>query len=456
MNTPASNKRYACDRCRDQKLRCPRTDQNTSEPCARCQRAGAICVTSSTRPLGRPRNARSSRNLHLDPSARIRRPSPATTTTSRAVTKASDAATSSLPSVAPSPSSISTPPTPWPGSTNGDIDLSYPDIFGNDPNTTLFPDPAESWDAGMNSLFDLQSPHGNINNDGNLLFPSPTPPGIMMGMQDALAPSTCLHRRHPTPPPITSNSSSLTVVNSTYPNIAPPVSPTDTLLSLSRLNGDITQQISLINTFPWSSASSVSDSECAKVIQSMGGNPLAQAQQSAARFVDILRSLLATPPPPLPTESSAVSEQPTTTLLSTPTYLLVLSSYVQLMHLYDTMFVHVCQILKDLPRSTIEDYLPVGADFAGLPAMPGSLYAKIVIQIVEHQLESVEALMGLPAEHRICGRASRSRGIFSGHQDAEGLLGAVLGSQESTTAMDKVPMESLRENMKKARELIQV
>lgn len=45
-------KRYACDRCRDLKLRCTR---NTEEaPCDRCLRVDARCVTSSGRLLGRP------------------------------------------------------------------------------------------------------------------------------------------------------------------------------------------------------------------------------------------------------------------------------------------------------------------------------------------------------------------------------------------------------------------
>ncbi|PLN84685.1 hypothetical protein BDW42DRAFT_161980 [Aspergillus taichungensis] len=47
-------KRYACDRCRELKLRCPRTCEDA--PCDRCLRVDARCVTSSGRPLGRPSN----------------------------------------------------------------------------------------------------------------------------------------------------------------------------------------------------------------------------------------------------------------------------------------------------------------------------------------------------------------------------------------------------------------
>ncbi|KAH8878755.1 hypothetical protein GQ53DRAFT_850026 [Thozetella sp. PMI_491] len=49
-------KRSACDRCRSQKLRCLRQQDDTtaSAPCLRCIRCRASCFTSSAKPLGRP------------------------------------------------------------------------------------------------------------------------------------------------------------------------------------------------------------------------------------------------------------------------------------------------------------------------------------------------------------------------------------------------------------------
>ncbi|KAK4110383.1 hypothetical protein N656DRAFT_292320 [Canariomyces notabilis] len=50
----SSSKRSACDRCRHQKLRCPRGEHaSDSEPCNRCARLGTKCVTSYRQPLGR-------------------------------------------------------------------------------------------------------------------------------------------------------------------------------------------------------------------------------------------------------------------------------------------------------------------------------------------------------------------------------------------------------------------
>ena len=47
-------RRNACDRCRGQKLRCPREEQGIDNPCKRCQKAGAECITNASLPMGRP------------------------------------------------------------------------------------------------------------------------------------------------------------------------------------------------------------------------------------------------------------------------------------------------------------------------------------------------------------------------------------------------------------------
>ncbi|OCL07505.1 hypothetical protein AOQ84DRAFT_408842 [Glonium stellatum] len=51
-----SARRFACDRCRGQKLRCPRegTNGQNNEPCRRCDRAGVKCLTSPSGRIGRP------------------------------------------------------------------------------------------------------------------------------------------------------------------------------------------------------------------------------------------------------------------------------------------------------------------------------------------------------------------------------------------------------------------
>lgn len=52
-------KRFACDRCHGQKLRCPRSSSGSeaNEPCRRCQKAGVRCNISVTQKTGRPSKA---------------------------------------------------------------------------------------------------------------------------------------------------------------------------------------------------------------------------------------------------------------------------------------------------------------------------------------------------------------------------------------------------------------
>lgn len=52
-------KRFACDRCHGQKLRCPRpADGDLHEPCVRCCKAGTRCSISTPPRMGRPNKSR--------------------------------------------------------------------------------------------------------------------------------------------------------------------------------------------------------------------------------------------------------------------------------------------------------------------------------------------------------------------------------------------------------------
>ncbi|KUJ12535.1 uncharacterized protein LY89DRAFT_673497 [Mollisia scopiformis] len=53
--TSTQAKRFACDRCHDQKLRCTRPQEN--EPCVRCAKAGVVCNVSAAQRTGRPRKS---------------------------------------------------------------------------------------------------------------------------------------------------------------------------------------------------------------------------------------------------------------------------------------------------------------------------------------------------------------------------------------------------------------
>ena len=60
---PSAGKRAACDRCRGQKLRCIREDQNSNSPqatCIRCFKAGATCSYDTGKRVGRSTACKSS------------------------------------------------------------------------------------------------------------------------------------------------------------------------------------------------------------------------------------------------------------------------------------------------------------------------------------------------------------------------------------------------------------
>jgi hypothetical protein len=57
---PAPAKRASCDRCRLQKLRCPRPESDDLSTCTRCRSLGAQCVYSAPLPKGRPSGSRKS------------------------------------------------------------------------------------------------------------------------------------------------------------------------------------------------------------------------------------------------------------------------------------------------------------------------------------------------------------------------------------------------------------
>lgn len=59
QNIATQVKRFACDRCHSQKLRCPRpADGDLHEPCVRCCKAGARCRISTPPRMGRPNKSR--------------------------------------------------------------------------------------------------------------------------------------------------------------------------------------------------------------------------------------------------------------------------------------------------------------------------------------------------------------------------------------------------------------
>lgn len=390
-----SHQRSACDRCRGQKVRCPRSDQSKDgESCARCIRVGIQCVTSSSRPLGRPRIAgvteRGPKRIEREKtlprilsgnSASPRLPS----TTTEGLQLGSDLWTPSYLNPA-----------------SGHL-LDMSNANGLDVEDLA---PSSIFETNAEPAFDVQLPPHDVLFD---LGPMMEPPECY---QDDLSWLT-VPKSLCSGPPLESSE------------------PADTLTALSILNWDISRQISQIDVHFCGPVNPISN--CFDQLHDPKGNPAEAMLQSTSRFVTILENL--NPLPLTPNEPTHIStKHPPSTSdsgdpnsnskpvetresaelkpLSTPVVLMVLSSYILLLGLYDTVFIRVRDSLSRLDDicAFFQDTPAIRVD--GLSSMKLHLYAKIIIQIVEHHFGRLEFLLGLPVEFGLSGQPPRSNGLL--------------------------------------------
>ncbi|KAG6361370.1 hypothetical protein INS49_009597 [Diaporthe citri] len=130
-----------------------------------------------------------------------------------------------------------------------------------------------------------------------------------------------------------------------------------------------------------------------------------------------------------PISEMGVEEQnfTTTTLADPPTstILLILATWLQLLELYDKLFGHIRAILQEMPLDAFRVPMrTIGLRVPGTSLMQGGLSIKIMVQVINHQLESVEALLGLPDEYSVVRRS-----------------GTGIGKSHTTTLFSSLDME---------------
>lgn len=142
-------------------------------------------------------------------------------------------------------------------------------------------------------------------------------------------------------------------------------------------------------------------------------------------------------------------------LIDTPTALLILSSYIQLTHLYDIIFRCLCRNFRDNPSSIGK--CPASADsqfkVAGVSAIDGRLYIKLLIQVIEHHIGGLESLLGLPAELSVAGDETRSGGIFA-DSGLRSIANAVMSRVEDPDGSARARIVSLRHAMRETKGLL--
>lgn len=464
-----ATKRSACDRCRAQKLRCPQIDPQSNEPCARCVRAGAICVTGSARPLGRPRTIQQhgSKSSGTPPSTGsgrgIRTREPATDPPRKVPRLSATTSTWSPleepPDLLECASSQSDRTLSWMLNEGSNLFSGFQlpgDDACIDPLCTLQEDEAVA--VGMKPAQEASNDTGN--SDVQYWVPE----------ADALDPD------YP-------ECNDLELEANRH--LSEPPNAAEALIGLARLNESITRQLSRAKMFP--SRAPPAHRVCPQRHQGTGENSVAEVLQSTSDFINILRkinstsaSALSHPPlacyraPSLP--DSGISACPSlsdgqiqdfplpslstpsiASSLSTSTVLLLLSSYIQLLQLYDTIFRHVSNLFSETP-SPFKGSCPGQAQsqfrVMGLSSIDGHLHVKILIQVIEHHLESLETLIDLPADFRLSEPSKSSKGILSNMNLSELVQIVMTQIEECPENSGKSIVESLRNGIRKVKGLL--
>ncbi|KAK7890668.1 hypothetical protein LTR67_007877 [Exophiala xenobiotica] len=239
--------------------------------------------------------------------------------------------------------------------------------------------------------------------------------------------------------------------------------PADTLTALSRLNEDIARQISRIDSYIWGPVNA--PQHCLDQLHETERTPVAEMLETTSRFVTILENLTSLSLPPNETVDKSVAHlssasdseiplppahPPFTDLrpLSTPVVLMLLSSYLLLLELYDAIFSRVRDTLSGLKDTRVFFQEIPGIQVAGLSSIKGHLYAKIIIQIIEHHFDRLERLLGLPIEFGLSGQTPRSKGLLGTANLSHLLHVAMTQTTGSPRTSGRSTLKSFRDNLK--------
>jgi hypothetical protein len=241
---------------------------------------------------------------------------------------------------------------------------------------------------------------------------------------------------------------------------------------LARLNGDIARHVAEINTYPVQPKQL--QRTCYDDIQVATTNPLSHVLNCTSSFLYFVQALgessssVSQPSGQqysMPTFGSGIfpSQQPSTSELSTraspidiPTILMLLSGHLQLIQLYDAIFLRAYITLQAVPYDQIAAYqaLP-GMQLSGCPIVPGHLQIKIIFQMIGHYLQKIERFIGLPPEYSIYGRQESCQGILS-NLESPVLVRAVMEQVNyDRRGAGIYHITSLKDNIRKVQEILE-
>lgn len=496
-----SPKRFACDRCREHKLRCPREDQ-TGQTCARCLRAGAPCVTSNLRPLGRPARKITTGKSH----GREVRPRKALRSQRSTADDENDFLFDTDPAQTPVNLFGATEKGPGTGRPDvpsedpGAFDANGPSLFGLDPAIILGLS-GVSDDFLVVGLLNGQSPFG-VPSLNDTHFPSPgdaesgyADTSNISSAQRQYFRDESSHRLDPDSPRAADRAK--------QPQKT--ISSADTTQRLSVLIASMNKQLDRLKTAPWSVT--LVNIVCANQGQeATNSNSLGEVLQTTSEFVHVLQTIaLKTSPTdqsgsrfqsqnsdptklsssavdiycsrlatnlnnavqPLRINSSPSIQMPTSKLMNPspsdhfkpdiPAALVILTCYIQIIQIYDILFSRVYESLSEMSHQSISSLQSVpGLQVGGFPVQYGNLQIKILVQVIMHLLAHIERLLGTSAEFRLDPSRGTNDGLFSS-SELTALLQMVMSQTdgEESDGMGVGYISSLRENMKNIQQILE-
>jgi hypothetical protein len=409
MDNPAP-KRFACDRCREQKLRCPRS-QNKDGPCDRCVRLRALCITSKGRPLGRPRldstdqSARKSSGGISSHGEQRRRYS--------TVRRLSVSSTSNPP---PSPS-----PRTFPSSSASTSEITT-NLFATDSNCdSIFNDFLTSNSAATNLDFSSSQPW---------VCPDFVPDLDYGSVQGDAAKSI---DQGPLSANDNTNISGSETRESWTRRTAVDRDPMPTLVGVMR---GIARQLSELKNEMWNPnlmLATLFDGKDIEFGTTMQPNPLEDSMCMSMKFVLVLQMVAS-----VNCAERGPDCSPTLSLK-----LMLITTYLQLGQLFEAILNRISTCLVEIPENAFPSPT-TSTDNQRRPLVhPDALHVMMMVQCFEDQLSSAESIMGFPTRFRIWSQQEKPNTVL-GDDTSFPLAETVMGQAQDTFQSLKRTIKTLR------------
>ncbi|KAE8366457.1 hypothetical protein BDV27DRAFT_155948 [Aspergillus caelatus] len=397
-----SKRRLACERCRDQKLKCIRRDENNFEPCVRCLQAQAECIISLRKTPGRPAGRNNPSSQHCS----TREPQESRTKgldNGRAI------------------DSVLVP---------GNGLILPEDLFGMGPTSSL-----DSGGSDPATLFSSVSPPMYIQDFADSRFKYPDPATDFPFLWGSSGDSSSLSR-----------CSSFHLLDQTY----------DPGFQLPRLQQQLSKQLFLLRSVSWdiTTVMKLDCIPCSCQRQPGDGsrefNPLSSTFEVISEFeqlLSIVRSRM--------TDQEGARTPGFRQEINVSYSLTAMSCYLQLVLIYDCIISYVLDQASSNPvvRDFILNSTPNISLGGFVVPSPKNVFGPLFVQLLQLKIRPIECALGLPqdcciSEETNCDSVSRGPGLLGGKQGESilaALKGSCLGETDDTKTLGVI--EALKDKM---------